>query len=354
MPGPATSSSFETTRLGLITWDDRSPTGGNVYNAKLVEALRTCGVAAELVRVGAGWPDGSTVDRARLVAALENHPIALVDGIVAGNAPQEIAAATTAGRRVAVLVHLPLADEAGLPAERARTYLRRERATLAAAHAVVCPSRHAATTLAERYGRPDAVVAPPGVDPGPIASGSDPPRLLCLGAVTPTKNQLGLLAALRELADLEWTASIVGSTAVNPGYATEVRRQADALPDRVHLTGRLLGDALAETWAATDLLVSCSRVETYGLVVAEALARGIPAVVPAGTGAVEALGEVGGRHPGLAVDPGHPARLGDALRSWLTTPTLRGDWRELALRRRDALPTWHQTAATVRSALFPQ
>ncbi len=360
MPGQHTSSSSERAgdagaerptraRLDLITWDDGSPTGGNVYNTALVESLCVAGVDARLVRVGAGWPEGSPRDRARLRAALSDAPVTLVDGIVAGNAPEEIGAAVVSGRRVAVLVHLPLADEVGLSGEKSHRFLERERATLAAAYAVLCPSRHTAIALAERYGRRDAVVASPGTDPAPVANGSSPPQLLCLGAVTPTKNQLGLLAALDRLRHLGWSASIVGSTSASPGYAAAVAAEADGFGRRVRLTGRLTGSALAEVWAATDLLVSTSRVETYGLVVAEALAHGIPAVVPAGTGAVESLGRVDGLPPGQSVDPDG---IVGVLEGWLTTPQLRADWRRRALIRRTTLPRWSETAEIVRTAIW--
>jgi glycosyltransferase involved in cell wall biosynthesis len=360
MPGPPTSSSSDgpagpgrvVGRLDLITWDDDSPTGGNVYNAALAESLRAAGVDARLVRVGAGWPDGSPDDRARLRAALADSPVALVDGIVAGNAPDELGAAVASGRRVLVLVHLPLADEIGLAAARSRRYLERERTALAAAYAVLCPSRHTATALSRRYGRPDAIVVPPGVDPATVAHGSRPPHLLCLGAITPTKNQLGLLAALAQLRALDWSASIVGSTTASPDYAAAVMGQIAAgqggLDTRIRLTGTLSGAALEDVWAATDLLVSTSRVETYGLVVAEALAHGVPAVVPAGTGAVEALGQVDGLPPGQPVEPD---RLPATLRAWLTGPELRADWRRRALIRRTTLPRWSDAAEIVRAAI---
>ena len=67
--------------------------------------------------------------------------------------------------------------------------------------------------------------------------------------------------------------------------------------------GILVGQALDQKWDTADLLVLTSRIETYGLVVVEALARGIPAVVSAGTGAVEALQEGGPQ-----TVPRHPAR----------------------------------------------
>jgi glycosyltransferase involved in cell wall biosynthesis len=249
---------------------------------------------------------------------------------------------------VSVLVHLPLADEVGLPVERARTYLRRERAALTAVRAVICPSRHTANRLAERYGRRDAVIAAPGVRPAAPARGSSPPHLLCLGSVTPTKNQLAFLAALADLTDQPWNATVVGSTTADPGYAAQVAATADRLGHRVRIAGPLTGADLQQLWLGTDLLVLCSRVETYGLVVAEALAHGIPAVVPAGTGAVEALGEVDGELPGLIVEPGD---LGSALRAWLTQPALRADLRRLALRRRSTLPTWGQAADVIRGAV---
>jgi glycosyltransferase involved in cell wall biosynthesis len=348
MPGPGTSSSSEPSRLALITWDDDSPTGGNIYNRALVGALRDLGVVADLVRVGPSWPSGVAEDREQLAAALAIWPESLVDGVVAGNAPEEIQAAVGAGRRVSVLVHLPLADEVGLPAETASRYARNETISLAAARHVICSSHHTARHLAAHYFRADADVVHPGVDRGRPAAGSQPPRLLCLGAITPTKNQLAFVHALSEVTDLDWRAWIVGSARADADYAAAVRHVAAQLGDRLRLFGPTTGPELGRIWAATDLLVLCSRSETYGLVVSEALAYGIPAVVPAGTGAVEALGAVDGRSPGVAV---RPDGLSEVLRDWLGSPSLRIEWRDLALRRRETLPTWHEAAAAVRRIL---
>jgi len=98
-----------------------------------------------------------------------------------------------------------------------------------------------------------------------------------------------------------------------------------------------------------------SRTETYGLVIGEALARGIPAVVPAGTGAVEALHQGMTSHsdavPGTTVPPADPQSLAALLRSWLTDAPLRHAWRQAALAQRDTLPGWQQTAAAVLAYL---
>ncbi|WCI07489.1 glycosyltransferase [Arthrobacter sp. OVS8] len=53
--------------------------------------------------------------------------------------------------------------------------------------------------------------------------------------------------------------------------------------------GELRGGELEAEWAAADLSLLISRAETFGLVVTESIARGVPVVVRAGTGAVEAL-----------------------------------------------------------------
>ena len=137
------------------------------------------------------------------------------------------------------------------------------------------------------------------------------PRLLAVGSLTAVKDQSTLVAALGQVADVPWTASFLGGDTVDPGYAATVRDaiQDAGLCDRIAVGGAVGGDALETEWAAADLLIHPSRSETYGLVVTEALARGIPAVVTAGTGLVEALHagrRPGDRLAGATIPPGDP------------------------------------------------
>jgi len=70
--------------------------------------------------------------------------------------------------------------------------------------------------------------------------------------------------------------------------------------------------------------VLASRTETYGMVVVEALARGLPVIASDVGGLTEALGQAAdGIRPGLLVPPGDPAQLGAALRAWLSDAELR-------------------------------
>ena len=121
---------------------------------------------------------------------------------------------------------------------------------------------------------------------------------------------------------------------------------------RVHFPGPRTGVELAQSYGAADLLVLPSRTETYGMVVTEALARGLPVVAADVGGVPEALGHgAGGTRPGLLVPPGDPAALAAALRAWLVDAGLRARLRRAARERRASLPAWSTTASVVAGVL---
>ena len=166
-----------------------------------------------------------------------------------------------------------------------------ERRALRAAAGVICTSTSAAAGIRARHGLDGVRTALPGSDAAALASGSEPPHLVAVAALLPNKDQSLLLAALSALTDLPWTASLIGSDTADPAYAARLRDTVDrlGLQDRIRIPGELRGAALEAEWAAADLSLLISQAETFGLVVTESIARGVPVVVRAGTGAVEAL-----------------------------------------------------------------
>ena len=127
-----------------------------------------------------------------------------------------------------------------------------------------------------------------------------------------------LLDGLATATDLSWRCACVGSLVRDPAFADGVRRRArdSGLGDRVRFPGPRTGPELDRAYAAADLLVLASHAETYGMVVTEALARGLPVLAAEVGGVTEALGHgEDGTRPGLLVPPGDPAALGAALRS---------------------------------------
>lgn len=326
--------------------DPLRPSGGNTYDRRLRDELEATGWSVHLVELAGCWPhDGAAESEAldRALGGLPDGSLTLVDGLVA-SALGTVVVPACRRLRVVVLMHMPLGlDVAG-------GLHPSECALLRAAAAVVTPSAWARSWLLATYGLdPDLVhVARPGVDPAPRVDGTpDGGALLCVGAVTPGKGQDVLVAALSRVADLPWRCACVGSLTVSPEYAERVQRDArhHRLDDRIVLTGALVGDDLASRYAAADVLVLPSRAETYGMVVTEALARGLPVIASDVGGVPEALGAApSGARPGLLVPPGDVLPLAEALRLWLCDADRRAALREAALERRTALASWAATA----------
>jgi glycosyltransferase involved in cell wall biosynthesis len=341
--------------------DPAAPSGGNRYDRVVLNLLsgavspQTADFPARPVyetAVDGAWPDPEPAAREALAHALSDIPDksdVLLDGLVACGVP-EILAPHKKRLRLIVLVHLPLSDETGLSPARAADLRARERATLHLASTVIATSQAAARRIAEMHdlpgeagtGRIEVIV--PGVAPAAVAepdmSGS---RLLCVATVSPRKGQDLLVTALeRELPDLQWTCTFAG-TIVKP------------VPHRsahIRFAGPVQGTALDHAYASCDLFVLPSRAETYGMVVTEALARGLPVLATAVGGVPEALGRApDGTRPGLLVPPDDPAALADALRAWLTDPALRARLRTSAAKRRETLPSWDETAQRLSEVL---
>ncbi|MEY5026356.1 MAG: hypothetical protein RLZZ244_1884 [Verrucomicrobiota bacterium] len=103
--------------------------------------------------------------------------------------------------------------------------------------------------------------------------GADPSStvLLYVGRISKEKDLHLFPEVLRQLQDLPVTLALVG----DGPYLNELR---SALPEAI-FTGYLEGTALAEAYASADLFLFPSTTDTYGNVVVEALASGLPCVV---------------------------------------------------------------------------
>jgi glycosyltransferase involved in cell wall biosynthesis len=109
-----------------------------------------------------------------------------------------------------------------------------------------------------------------------------------------------------------WRGRLVVAGRCAPRRAAEVR--GARCGDRVMLLGH--SDRVPEVLAASDLLVSPTRYEPYGLNVQEAICRGLPVLVSRGAGIAERF------PPALSdmtlADPDSPEELAGKLRCWVT------------------------------------
>jgi hypothetical protein len=322
--------------------DPARPSGGNVYDVRVCDGLAARGWPVREIEAPGAWPHPDRAALTRLAERVAEAPdgaVVLVDGLVGSTAP-EVLESLAARVRVVLLVHMPLDDE-------------REARALGAADALVVTSGWAKRWLvgAYRLDPADVHVAVPGTEPAALAPRSDDGRrLLAVGPISGGKGHDTLAAAL-DLVDEPWRLELVGSTTVDPETAADVSRWAAGQDGRVRLSGALSASALAAAYARADLLVHPSRAETYGMVVAEALARGLPVVASDVGGTREALGMGRSGMPGLLVRAGDASGLAAALQSWLTDQALRSRLRARSAERRPLLPTWDHTLDAVEAVV---
>jgi glycosyltransferase involved in cell wall biosynthesis len=287
------------------------------------------------------------------MTAVPPGSVVLIDGLIASSVPDVITAQANRLRLV-LLVHMPLGAVPTVEGSRSR---EAERSALTSAAAIVATSSWTQDWLLSEYGiRAGLIhVAVPGVDPAAPSTGTpDGAELLCVAAVTPNKGHDVLLAALAQLADVRWRCTIVGSLDRDRNFVgvLEQSAQKSGIADRVQFVGARTATDLDAAYAQADMLVLASRGETYGMVITEALARGLPVIATDVGGVPEALGTAGnGVRPGLLIPVDDPIALASALRRWLDDAAWRDHLRRVAAERRLSLSGWSTTSHRISRVL---
>lgn len=147
--------------------------------------------------------------------------------------------------------------------------------------AVMAATPALATELRERGFR-NVVLWPRGVDatlfhPRKVDLGQTKPVFLSVGRVAVEKNLEAFLAL-----DLPGTKVVVGD---GPARVALQAKYPEAM-----FLGALQGEALAVAYAAADVFVFPSKTDTYGLVLLEALASGVPVAAFPVTGPRDVIG----------------------------------------------------------------
>ena len=322
--------------------------GGNVYDRHVRDELRNTGWDVRMVVIA----EESGPFATRALSTMPDGALVLIDGLIAVRESAALAAQSRRLRMI-VLAHMVASLTPGFSADIADV-VGRERAALQSADRVIATSEWTRSELVSRslVHPHDVVTAHPGTDPAlaTIASRTGG-RLLCVGVVAPHKGQDVLLRALARLTEVgDWTCTFVGSLSTAPDFVAELRQiiRSERLVMRVNFAGTLAGQELDAAYGRADLVVAPSRTESFGMVVAEALARGIPVVASRVGGIPEALSRSGA---GILIPADDPAALETALREWWASPALRT---ELATAAREASATvrsWSSTISTIESVL---
>lgn len=241
----------------------------------------------------------------------------LVHAFWAG-APGQVASAFRAFTGVRYAVSLPGGDLAAIADIGYGGQLRWKgriatRFVLARASAIVAPSDWIAAQAVALGWRPATIPFGVALDRWPVSpprarTAGDRLRLIHVASLNRVKDPLGLLDAMRLLADrgLSFALDIIGEDTL--GGAVQRHCGALGLDDRVKFHGFVPNSKLRAWFGQSDLLVMNSRHEGAPIVLIEAAVAGVPTV---GT----KVGMIADWSPeaALAVPVGNPQALADAV-----------------------------------------
>jgi glycosyltransferase involved in cell wall biosynthesis len=337
--------------VGLVVYgslDARS--GGYRYDRELVRRLRARGATVSLfTQPQRPYPFrfvdnldrefARRIQRANLDVLLEdelNHPSLLTMGRRA-NLPT----------RVSIVHHLRI-SERHARAQKA-FYAMVECRYLDGVDGFICNSATTASVVRENSPRPrPLVVARPGgremLQPPSseelLGKAARPPfRILFVGQLTRRKGLATLLDAVGALPRGTWRLDVVGDAEAEPRYARRCRARAEDFGNAVRFRGHLDGEALDAAYREAHVLCVPSQYEGYGIVYAEALQYGLPAIATQDGGASEIIEE--GR-TGFLVPADSPSAVAAAL-AQLDDPKRLAAMSLEALQRGGALPTWQES-----------
>ncbi|MGE3916241.1 MAG: glycosyltransferase family 4 protein, partial [Hyphomicrobiaceae bacterium] len=246
------------------------------------------------------------------------------------------------------LCHHPLCLEAGLTPARQAELKASETAALALADAVIVTSPATRSLLVRDFGVAAAriTVAVPGTDPAPRAIGTgNPLQFLAVGSIVPRKGYDVLVSALDMLGQDGWRLKIAGADDRSPATVAMLRGQIKASEHagRIDLVGAVDQSQLSHLYSQADVFVMPSLFEGYGMVLAEAMARGLPIVCTTGGAAAETVPD----DAALKVAPGDARALSAALARVSQDATLRSAMARASWLAGQNLTRWEETARII-------
>ncbi len=349
----------------LVAGDFDAPTGGYLYDRRLVGWLRAHGDSVRVYTV----PHRGYVDHLldairpkfhrKLRAIASDADVLIVDGIAH---PSVFGSIRLLSTPTVALCHLlertvPAASRSGISGVvRGAIAPTIEAQFLADVDGVIYNSettKHEAAAI----GTERSIVAPPAGDRfddhprrhraisnrDSTQEANEPLSVLALGTVCHRKGNDILLDAIATLDPTTVSVSIVGRDTAEPAFARQIRQRARRLDHNVTVTGAVSDDAVAAALADADVLAVPSRYESFGIVYLEAMGFG---TVPIATDAGAPAAVIG--DGGIIVPSEDPSALAEAIASLASDRDRLRAYATRAIDRYDAHPSFEETMGQLR------
>ena len=161
-----------------------------------------------------------------------------------------------------------------------------QKADLEQARVIRATAEHEALAIRKLGFRQPIALIPNGIeipDRGEPANGKDPRVLLFVGRIYPVKGLLNLVKAWAAVRPQGWRCVLAGPDEAGHKRVVEAAIGEAGLGSAFSFPGAIDGSAKWDLYRSADLFVLPSFTENFGLVVAEALACGVPVVTTRGT-----------------------------------------------------------------------
>ncbi|MFA5367412.1 MAG: glycosyltransferase family 4 protein [Dehalococcoidia bacterium] len=169
-------------------------------------------------------------------------------------------------------------------------------------------------------------------------------RLIVVGRTSDRKK--GILFLLKALHILKGHGvkvklTVVDKVELNETYAPDLMKRFD-IEDMVTFTGRVTNDELVQHYSSSDIAITASVYEGFGLPAAEAMSCSVPVITTSAGALPEVVGSDGSC--GVLVPPEDPDALADAIRRLLADSDLRRKLAAAGRQRIEEMFTWEACA----------
>lgn len=259
--------------IHFVLPDDRHlPSGGNIYNEQLIEALKSLGQSVEII-------DFATYREAVL---LNQEGIYGVDSLFVAAMKPLIGHQSDKVYSFFIMHHLQsLHPPAGIDAD--HFFEEHEKEVLAFFRAFLLSSAYSKTYLLQKGIKvPMMVVEPASTHASPDAflPLTHPIKGLMVANVVERKGILPFLKALSAQAAKhdDFELNIIGRTDMEPAYFDTCVQciEASEIRDKVHFAGALAHAVTLKQYAQHHVFLSAAHMETFGMAIQEAKAQGLP------------------------------------------------------------------------------
>lgn len=263
-------------------------TGGYIYNKYIVDGLLLKNYKVSVISLKGNFPHPTQEDLEKcdkILSNLTGDEFLIIDSLILGAIPDLIPKIKKTIITVG-LIHLPISIDITGVKKPELSYAEKQAMELT--NKLVVTSHFTKNILLQSGLTIEKIsVIEPGIEDYPVKNSypEKPYNLLCIANYTRSKNHDLLIKSLNQLKEYSWEMNFYGNT-TDIEYFTEIKSliKKFGLSNRIFLNGPLEREKISEVYLNSDLFILPSKFETYGMVLTEALAHGIPVITTSSGG----------------------------------------------------------------------